>query len=64
MQAQIAAAAQDPLVVVLAMLVAGVLASHLLCRKHQLQHASVRIVFLILLTFTLVHAGIVPYQAL
>jgi hypothetical protein len=48
----------------LALLAAGVAVSHLLFRKHPLGRAVVRVVCLILLTFVLLRADIVPYQPL
>jgi small-conductance mechanosensitive channel/CRP-like cAMP-binding protein len=58
----IAAALQDPLVAILALLVVGVTASRVLFRRHPLGRAIVRVVFLLLLTFALLYAGIVPYR--
>lgn len=62
MRAVLEAAAGDPLVAFLALLAAGVAVSHLLFRHHPLGRAAVRIVSLILLTFVLLRADIVPYQ--
>lgn len=55
---------QDPLVVILVLLVAGVIASRLLFRRHPLGRAIVRVVFLVLLTLALLYADIVPYRPL
>jgi small-conductance mechanosensitive channel len=63
-RAALEAAVGDPLVVFLALLVAGVTISHLLFRRRPLGRAIVRIVCLILLTFVLLRADIVPYQPL
>jgi small-conductance mechanosensitive channel len=61
-RAALEAAVGDPLVAFLALLAAGVAVSHLLFRRHPLGRAVVRIVCLILLTFVLLRADIVPYQ--
>ena len=58
----IVAAARDPLGMVLGLFVVGVIASHLLFRRHPLGRAIVRVVFLIGLTLALLHARIIPYQ--
>lgn len=63
MQAIVDAAA-DPLIAVLALVVMGVVVSHVLFRKYALGRAIVRIVFLIFLTFVLLRADIIPYQPL
>jgi small-conductance mechanosensitive channel/CRP-like cAMP-binding protein len=55
---------QDPLVIILALLAAGVVASRWLFRRYPLGRAIVRVVFLILLTLALLYAGIVPYRPL
>jgi small-conductance mechanosensitive channel len=55
---------QDPLVIILALLAVGVVASHLLFRRYPLGRAIVRVVFLVLLTLALLYAGIVPYRPL
>jgi len=54
----------DPLVITLALLVVGVVASRVLFRRHPLGRAIVRVVFLLMLTLALLYAGIVPYQPL
>jgi hypothetical protein len=58
MQTVIETAAADPLLAFLALLVTGVVTSHLLFRRDSLGRAIVRIAFLILLTFVLLHADI------
>jgi small-conductance mechanosensitive channel len=58
------AAAGDPLVAVLGLFVLGGLATQLLFRRYPIGRAIVRVVFLILLTFAFVRAGIAPYQPL
>ena len=63
MQAIVDAAA-DPLIAALALVVTGVVVSHVLFRKYALGRAIVRIVFLIFLTFVLLRADIIPYQPL
>lgn len=60
----IANAAADPLIAVLALVVMGVVVSHVLFRKYALGRAIVRIVFLIFLTIVLLRADIIPYQPL
>ena len=57
----IGAVVQDPLVIVLGLFVVGVAVSHLLFRNYPMGRAIVRVIFLILLTFALLHADIVPY---
>ena len=57
-------AARDPLVVVLGLFVLGVLASYLFFRRHPMGRAGVRVILLILLTFVLLHADVVPYRPL
>jgi small-conductance mechanosensitive channel len=64
MRAILETVAGDPLVAFLVLLMAGVTVSHLLFRRHPLSRAIVRIVCLILLTFVLLRADIVPYQPL
>jgi len=64
MRAVLEAAAGDPLVAFLALLAAAVAVSHLSFRHHPLGRAAVRIALLILLTFVLLRANIVPYQPL
>jgi small-conductance mechanosensitive channel len=58
------AAARDPLVVVLGLLVLGGLGAYFLFRRHPIGRAVVRVIFLILLTIALLHADVVPYQPL
>jgi small-conductance mechanosensitive channel/CRP-like cAMP-binding protein len=55
---------RDPLVIVLAVFVLGGLLTTLIFRRHPIGRAVVRVVFLLLLTIALLHAGIVPYQPL
>jgi len=64
MRAVLEAATGDPLVALLALLAVAAAASHLLFRHHPLGRAAVRIALLILLTFVLLRANIVPYQPL
>jgi small-conductance mechanosensitive channel len=58
------AAARDPLVVILGLFAVGGTIAHLLLRRYRIGRATVRILFLIMLTIALVHADIVPYQPL
>jgi small-conductance mechanosensitive channel len=58
------AAARDPLVIILGLLVLGGLAVHFFFKTHPIGRAIVRVVSLILLTIALLHADIVPYQPL
>jgi small-conductance mechanosensitive channel len=58
------AAVRDPLVVTLVALLGAGLLTHLLFRRHPLGRAFVRVIFLIVLTVVLLHAGVVPYQPL
>jgi small-conductance mechanosensitive channel/CRP-like cAMP-binding protein len=60
----IEAIVHDPLVIILALLAAGVVASRVLFRRYPLGRAIVRVAFLILLTLALLYAGIVPYRPL
>ncbi len=58
------AAVRDPLVITLfAFSLAGLL-THFLFRRHPLGRAIVRVIFLIVLTIVLLHAGIVPSEPL
>lgn len=57
-------AGQDPLVVAFGLLVLGGLTTHFLLKKYVLVRATIRVIFLILLTIVLVNADIVPYQPL
>ena len=59
-----AAAARDPLVVTLVILLIGGLLTHFLFRRHPLRRAIARVIFLIVLSVVLLHAGVVPYQPL
>lgn len=56
------AASYDPLVIVMALGLAGVIVAQLLARRYPLARAIVRVVFLILITIGFARAGIVPYQ--
>src|SRR5215475_2857007 len=56
------AAVRDPLVVTLAVLLLGGLLAHLLFRRHPLSRATLRVIFLVVLTIVLLHAGVVPYE--
>jgi small-conductance mechanosensitive channel len=56
--------APDVLLVIVVMFAAGTAASHLLFRKSPMARAIGRVGFLILLTVSLLYAGIVPYQPL
>jgi small-conductance mechanosensitive channel len=58
------AAVRDPLVVTLFLLALGGLLTHLLFRRHPLSRAVARVIFLVFLSFVLLHAGIVPYESL
>jgi hypothetical protein len=55
-----AATVRDPLVVTLFVLCFGGLLSHFLFRGHPRRRAVVRVIFLVVLTFVLLRAGIVP----
>src|ERR1700739_221346 len=57
-----AAAVRDPLVITLVVLLLGGLLTHLLFRRHPLSRATLRVIFLIVLTVVLLHAGVVPYE--
>ncbi len=59
-----AAAVRDPLVVTLFVFSLGGLLTHFLFRRHPLGRAMVRVIFLVVLTIVLLHAGIVPYEPL
>src|SRR5215471_4555890 len=56
------AAVGDPLVVTLAVLSLGGLLTHFLFRRHSFRRAMVRVIFLVVLTMVLLHAGVVPYE--
>ena len=60
----IAAAACDPLVLILGVFALGGVAGHFFFKRHSTVRATIRVVFLILLTIALVHSKIVPYQPL
>ncbi len=62
--ASITEAARDPLVIILGLFILGGVATYLFFKRHPLGRAVVRVIFLILLTIALLHADIVPYQAL
>jgi small-conductance mechanosensitive channel/CRP-like cAMP-binding protein len=57
-------AGQDPLLVAFGLLVLGGLTTHFFLKNHPLVRASLRVMFLLLLTVVLVYADIVPYQPL
>ncbi len=57
-------AEHDPLVVAFGLMVLGVLTTHFLLKNYPFARAIIRVIFLILLTFVLVKADIVPYQPL
>jgi small-conductance mechanosensitive channel/CRP-like cAMP-binding protein len=54
----------DPLVIVLVLFAVGAAASRLFFRNHTKGRVIVRVTFLILLTFALLHANITPYEPL
>ena len=62
--ASITEAARDPLVIILGLFILGGVATYLFFKRHPLGRAVVRVIFLILLTVALLHAGIVPSQPL
>ena len=55
-------AAQDPLVIALALFALGMIAARWLFKAHPGRRAATRFVFFVLLTFALFHGQIVPYQ--
>jgi small-conductance mechanosensitive channel len=57
-----AAALSDPLFITLAVLLLGGLLTHLLFRRHPLSRATLRVIFLLVLTIVLLRAGVVPYE--
>jgi small-conductance mechanosensitive channel len=59
-----AAIVRDPLVITLFVLCLGGLLSHFLFRRHPRRRAIVRIIFLVALTFVLLRASVLPYEAL
>src|SRR5215472_9535018 len=56
------AAVRDPLVITLAVLLLGGSLTHLLFRRYPLSRAILRVIFLVVLTVVLLHAGVVPYE--
>jgi small-conductance mechanosensitive channel/CRP-like cAMP-binding protein len=58
------AAGRDPLVITLVIFLLSGLLAHYLFRRHPLGRASVRVIFLVVLTLVLLYAGVVPYQPL
>ncbi|HEY1300067.1 MAG TPA: mechanosensitive ion channel family protein [Stellaceae bacterium] len=59
-----AAAAHDPLLVAWVLFAAGGIAIHFLFRRYPLHRAVARVIFLVILTFVLLRAGIVPFRPL
>jgi hypothetical protein len=55
---------RDPLVATLVLLLFGGLLTHFLVRRYPLRRAILRVIFLIVLSVVLLHAGVVPYQPL
>src|SRR5271165_7500753 len=64
LSAVIEKAARDPLVVAFGLMVLGGLTTHFLLKNYPFVRATIRVIFLILLTVVLLHADIVPYQPL
>jgi small-conductance mechanosensitive channel/CRP-like cAMP-binding protein len=60
----VAASVRDPLVVTLFILSLVGLLTHLIFRDHPAGRAAVRVIFLLVLTTVLLHAGVVPYEPL
>jgi small-conductance mechanosensitive channel/CRP-like cAMP-binding protein len=60
----VAAIVRDPLVITLFVLCLGGLLSHFLFRHHPRRRAVARVIFLVVLTPILLHAGVVPYEPL
>jgi small-conductance mechanosensitive channel len=58
------ACARDPLVATLFIFAAAGALTHFLFRRNPLARALARVVFLLVLTVVLLHAGVVPYQPL
>jgi small-conductance mechanosensitive channel len=59
-----ATAVRDPLFITLSLYCVGGLVAHFLFRRHALARVIVRVVFLVVLTVVLLHAGVVPYEPL
>jgi len=57
-------AERDPLVIAFGLVVVGVSTGHFFLKNYPLARATIRVMFLILLTIVLVNADIVPYQPL
>src|SRR5271166_1278436 len=64
LSAVIEKAARDPLVVAFGLMVLGGLTTHFLLKNYPFVRATIRVIFLILLTIVLVNADIVPYRPL
>jgi small-conductance mechanosensitive channel/CRP-like cAMP-binding protein len=62
--ANLTAAARDPLVATLLLFCLGGLCSHFFFRRQALTRAVLRVVFLVVLSVVLLHAGVVPYEPL
>jgi small-conductance mechanosensitive channel/CRP-like cAMP-binding protein len=60
----IATVGTDPLIAAFGLMVVGWLTTHFLLKDHPFARAIIRVIFLVLLTFVLVSANIVPYQPL
>jgi len=58
------AAVRDPLVITLFVFSLLGLLTHVLFRRHPLSRALVRVIFLVVLSIVLLHAGVVPYEPL
>jgi small-conductance mechanosensitive channel len=59
-----AAMLRDPLVITLFILAIGGFLTHFQLRRHPLGRAIVRVIFLVILSIVLLHAGVVPWQPL
>jgi small-conductance mechanosensitive channel/CRP-like cAMP-binding protein len=57
-------AVRDPLIAAFGLIVVGVVTTHFLLKNRPFARAIIRVIFLVLLTFVLVSANIVPYQPL
>lgn len=55
---------RDPLVITLFILAVGGFLTHFQLRRHPLDRAVVRVIFLVMLSIVLLHAGVVPWQPL
>ena len=55
---------RDPLVATLIILAIGGFLTHFKLRRHPLGRALVRVIFLVILSIVLLHAGVVPWQKL